>query len=294
VIPLTLALLAAFGVHLAWTSFAFGWTGAGLGPRRARRVTAGVSLRTWLAQAGLDDVAPAEFTAVSGTLAAVGAVFGFAMFGAVVPTLATALAAAGVPLLAYRSRRRTRREVAQEAWPSMIEEIRILTSSVGRSVPQALFEAAGRAPVELRGGFAAAQREWLITTDFSRTIAVLKARLADPTADAACETLLVAHEVGGTDLDRRLEALAEDRRADLQGRKDARSEQAGVRFARRFVLIVPMGMAFAGMSVGDGRAAYRTPTGQLAVLIALALIAACWVWAGRIMRLPDERRVFEA
>ena len=82
---------------------------------------------------------------------------------------------------------------------------------------------------------------------------MLKRQLADPTADATCETLLVAHELGGTDLDRRLEALAEDRRQDAHGRKDARAKQAGVRFARRFVLIVPLGMALAGLSVGNGR-----------------------------------------
>ena len=46
-------------------------------------------------------------------------------------------------------------------------------------MPQALFEAGGRAPGSLRPAFAAAQREWLLTTDFERTVAVLQARLAD-------------------------------------------------------------------------------------------------------------------
>ena len=150
-----------------------------------------------------------------------------------------------------------------DAWPRLLEELRILTSSLGRSIPQALFEVGRRAPDELRPAFVAAHREWLLSTDFARTLQVLKAQLADPTADAVCETLLVAHEVGGTDLDRRLEALIDDRIQDTQGRKDARARQAGARFARRFVLIVPAGMALAGMSVGTGRAAYQTPTGQL-------------------------------
>ena len=66
----------------------------------------------------------------------------------------------------------------------MIEEIRILTGSRGRSIPQALFEVGRRGPVELRPAFAAAQREWLLSTDFDRTLKVLKDRLADPTAPA--------------------------------------------------------------------------------------------------------------
>lgn len=181
-----------------------------------------------------------------------------------------------------------------DAWPRLLEELRILTSSLGRSVPQALFEVGRRAPAELQPAFQAAEREWLLSTDFARTIRVLKAGLADPTADAACETLLVAHEVGGTDLDRRLEALIDDRIQDAQGRKDARAKQAGARFARRFVLVVPAGMALAGMSVGTGRAAYQTPMGQVLVVVAIALVVACWVWAGRIMVVPAEERVFDA
>ena len=109
---------------------------------------------------------------------------------------------------------------------------------------------------------------------------------------AMSETLLIAHELGGTDLDRRLEALAEDRLQDVQGRKDARSRQAGARFARVFVLAVPAGMALAGMSIGNGRAAYQSATGQIVVVTAILLIVGCWAWAGRVMRLPESERVF--
>ena len=167
-----------------------------------------------------------------------------------------------------------------------------MTGSLGRPIPYALLEVGRRGPAEMRDAFAAAEREWLITTDFPRTVRVLKERLADATADAACETLLVAHAVGGSDIDKRLSALAEDRIQDLQGRKDALAKQAGVRFARRFVLVVPVGMAFAGLSIGTGRAAYQSPTGQALVVGGIAAMAACWWWAGRLMQLPREERVF--
>jgi tight adherence protein B len=51
-------------------------------------------------------------------------------------------------------------------------------------------------------------------------------------------------------------------------------------------------MALIGMSIGEGRSAYDTPTGQVLVVVAIGLMALCWLWAGRIMRLPEERRVF--
>jgi tight adherence protein B len=244
-----------------------------------------------LVQAGLDQVRPAEFAGVVAGLFLVTAAVVYAVFGAPVPAFVAGGLAGWSPVGAARSRRERRRAEAREAWPRIIEEIRLLTGSVGRSIPQALFDVGKRAPEELRPAFAAAHREWVLSTDFERTLAVLRLRLADATADVVAETLLVAQDVGGSDVDRALEALAADRVQDLQARKDARAKQAGARFARRFVLLVPLGMALAGLGIGDGRAAYRTATGQLAVVVGIGLVAACWWWASRTMRLPEESRV---
>jgi tight adherence protein B len=295
---LLLAIAAAAGVHLLYTSLVLGWRGLGLGPGPGPGPDASGPARRprpaseWLAQAGLGSVRPAEFAVVVAAVGAGGTLAGMAVFGAVLPALVVGLFAATLPVATHRARRRAIRAKALESWPRLLEELRVLTGAAGRSIPQALFEVGRRAPQELRPAFAAAHREWLLSTDFERTLAVLKAGLADPTCDAACETLLIAHEVGGADLDRRLAALVEDRILDVQGRKDARAKQAGVRFARRFVLVVPAGMALAGMAIGPGRDAYRTPLGQLAVAAGLAMVALCWAWAGQLMKLPEEERVF--
>ena len=287
-----LALVAAYGVFLLYTAVVFRWRGVGvppgIGARRSRRQ----SVDDFLVQAGLENVRLVEFLGVEVVLFVVAGAIGFAVYGGVLAAAAVAAAAATIPIASARARRRARRELAREAWPRMIEEIRLQAVSLGRSIPQALLGVGLRGPEELRPAFVAAQREWLISTDFERTLNVIKAQLADPTADAVCETLLIAHEIGGTDVDQRLRALIEDRIQDLQGRKDARSKQAGVRFARYFVLIVPFGMALVGLLIGDGRAAYETATGQIAVLGAFGLMALCWVWAGQLLKLPEEQRVF--
>lgn len=286
------AAVGAYGVYLIYTAVAFGWRGLGLTPRRKRVLQRRKPASEWLSQAGLEGVRPGEFLSVMAVLFVVAAAATYALFGGALPALVAGCFGATAPAASYRTRRERIRSEAREAWPRLIEEMRLQTNSLGRSIPQALFDVGRRAPEELRPAFAAAEREWLISTDFERTVAVLKDRLADPTADAACETLLVAHEVGGSDIDRRLAALAEDRVQDLQGRKDARAKQAGVRFARRFVLIVPAGMALAGLSIGTGRSAYQTPLGQLLVVTGIAVVLGCWMWAGRLLRLPAEERVF--
>jgi len=283
--------VVSYGVFLVYTAVAFRWRGVGLGPRVHISARPDVG-RAWLTQAGLHDTRLSELAAMSLLLFMGGAAVGFGLFGGLLPPVVAGVFASTFPLASLRSRRDRRRAEAQESWPRMLEEMRLLVGSLGRSVPQALFDVGRRAPDEMRPAFRAAQREWMISTDFASTVRVLKDALADPTADTTCETLLVAHEIGGTDLDRRLAALIEDRIADLQGRKTARARQAGVRFARRFVLLVPLGMALAGLSIGSGRSAYGTTGGQVGVALGLGLIVLCWIWAGRLMRLPQEDRVF--
>jgi tight adherence protein B len=307
---LLLAAAAAAGAFYLYTALHLGWRGLGPGPGPGRpshfaRATTRPSLGERFAGLGAGAGAGAgagpatardlrQIAATGLALAAAGGVVGLAVFGGRLPALVLAGCGGAVPVASARVRAAERRAAAQEAWPRLLEEVRILTTSLGRSVPQALFDAGRSAPDGLRPAFEAAHREWLLSTDFARTVAVLKAGVADPTADAACETLLVAHEVGGTDLDRRLAALIEDRILDVQGRKDARSRQAGVRFARNFTVVVPFGMALVGMSIGDGRAAYASPGGQVLVVAGIAAMIGCWVWAGRLLALPAGRRVFDA
>ena len=219
---------------------------------------------------------------------------GLALFGGPLPALALGACLGATPPASYRVRRTQLRSAAQEAWPRIIEEIRILTSSLGRSVPQALFEAGQRAPDSMRPAFLAAQREWLLSTDFERTVRRAQGRAGRP--HRRCRRARPSWwrtRSAGADLDRRLEALIDDRVIDVQGRKDARSKQAGVRFARRFVLFVPVGMALVGMSIGNGRAAYATPGGQAMVVAGIGAVVVCWVWAGRLLALPEEERVFD-
>ncbi|GGI05611.1 type II secretion system F family protein [Egicoccus halophilus] len=291
-VALVLAVVAGYGAFLLYTALALGWRGLGLGPSPLGRRRRTGRLREFLVQAGLERLRPVELAAVMVVLFGVAAALGWAVYGGRLVPVAVGAIAASVPVWSARARRQARRELAREAWPRLIEEIRLHAVTLGRSIPQSLLTVGMRGPQEFRPAFAAAQREWQISTDFERTLDVLRTRLADPTADAVCETLLIAHDVGGTDVDRRLRALVADRVQDLQGRKDARAKQAGVRFARLFVLVVPLGMAFVGLSIGDGRAAYASDAGQALVLLAFAMIAGCWAWAGQLLRLPDEQRVF--
>ncbi len=287
---LLLALVAGYGMHLLYSATAYGWSGVQPGPRapKQRRDRIGRAMTSL----GLGDLDPRALFAAMAVLAMVGFAFGTLLFGGIPAALIIGLFAATAPVGVARVRHERLTAQAHQSWPALIEEIRLLTGTLGRSIPQATFEVGARSHEALRPAFADAHREWLISTDFARSLDVLKSRLGHNTADIVAETLMTAHELGGGEVGNRLSALAQDRMTDQQHRRDAIARQAGVRFARWFTLIVPVGMALTGLTIGNGREAYATPLGQLLVALALLMVIACWVWAGYIMRMPNEERVF--
>ena len=148
---LLVALCAAAGTYYLYTALVLGWRGLCLAPPAARPARDRRRASDWLVQAGIGDVSVRQFVLVTGALTALGAVAGLALFGGAMPALVVALCAGAAPLASYRVRRQRLRATAQEAWPRLIEEIRIRTSGLGRSVPQALFEAgSGRRPASVR------------------------------------------------------------------------------------------------------------------------------------------------
>lgn len=260
--------LAAIGVHLLWS----------------RPSPAPIPPRPDLLRRARRSALPLG----AGTL---GTLVGVVAVGGPVAVAVGALTA-GCALVGRRSVDSARKDQARRAWPALLEEVRVLTTSGGRSIPRALFEAGDRLPEPMAATFLAARRAWRVSADFERTLAVLKDRLGEASTDTVCETLLVAHQLGGSDIGRRLARLAEDRRRDLATRDLAVAKLAGARFARRFVVLVPLGMAVAGQAVGTGRAAFASPGGQAVGFVAACMVAGCWVWAGRFLRLPDEPRIF--
>ena len=212
------------------------------------------------------------------------------IFGAPLITAAGAAGAVLIPrALADRARRR-RADRLVAAWPRLLDEARVLCGPGGLSLPHSLFTAGRSAPVELRRAWASAEQAWRLSTDLPRALRVVEHELQDPTTDLVCATLEVIHDGGGPAQHEQLARLARDRRRDAAARHTAESELAGARFSRRFVLIVPLGMALAGQSVGTGRAAFQSPAGQLAALTAVLVTGACWFWSGRLLDPPLPSR----
>ncbi len=220
----------------------------------------------------------------------VGAVMGFALFGSIAAVVALGLLAMQVPRHVRDRAARTQFDNAIAAWPLVLEETRVRVSGSGQSLPAALFESGHT--TALGPHLAAAGTTWGISTNFEKALKTLRSRVADPVTDSVVETLLAVYLAGAVNCDQRLSALIADRRDDLDARREAEARRSGVEFSRRFVLAVPAAMALVASLFGSGRQAFTTSTGQQLTVVAIATTAACWLWSGRLSRIPDRPRVF--
>ena len=118
----------------------------------------------WLDRAGLRGTGGRELIAVMVVIAGVAGGGALVLFDGLLPAIVIAIFTATLPVAAHRQGERARRQAAQDGWPRLIDEIRILTGSVGHSIPQALFEAGANAPA---GMFGSTESRWLMSTTFT-------------------------------------------------------------------------------------------------------------------------------
>ncbi|MEL7206979.1 MAG: type II secretion system F family protein [Actinomycetota bacterium] len=206
--------------------------------------------------------------------------------GGTVPVVVAGLLGSVAPSRLRRRELERRADRLADAWPRLLDEARVLCGPGGQSLPQAVFQAGTRADRDLRSTMDEAEHTYRLTGDFDAALESVRSRLTDPTTHLVCSTLSAVHgSAGGTQHDQ-LGRLADDRRRDASTRRNAQAQLAGARFARRFVVLVPPGMAVAGQAVGTGRSAFTTATGQAAAVVALVVVAGCWAWSGRLLVVP--------
>lgn len=282
-----LGLLLGLGALLIWRS----------GPRAPRPAPGRpgwVERRAHLLhQAGLDGVRVGQLILAQAGCALVATL--------VVLLLTRALVVAGcfgvfgflaLPLLLRRMRRR--RQVAlRDVWPEAIDN---LASAVraGMSLPEGLAALATRGPAELRPAFARFGAAYRASGRFDDCLDRLAADLADPVGDRVCETMRMAHEVGGSDVGSVLRMLSELLRSDARTRAELETRQGWVVSGARLAVAAPWAVLLLLGGRSTTLAAYDSGPGALL----LAVGAAVCVLAYRLMlyigRLPEDERVLRS
>ena len=243
----------------------------------------------WLAEAGLAGYSPA--------VVAVTAVASAALIATIVSFLVPLRAVgplAGVATLlvlwvSVESARSSRRRRARAAWPDIIDGLRSSLRS-GATVSEAFSDARSHVPARWRGDWDECSAELARGVPFHIAIRELKRRIADPTADVLCESLIVAREIGGTELPRIVADLGTAVRAESRVRNEVRSRQAWVRHAARLGVAAPWLVVAMIAGRAETHVAFNSEEGVAVLVIGFAATVVAYVVMTAISAVPEPAR----
>jgi tight adherence protein B len=279
-----LGLLLGLGLLLSGWSFvapASGWVTPG--PLRQ-------PVRALLDEAGLTRLRSSVLILWCAGSSAVAFVVLVGVSRSTVVAAAFAAMAAWLPLAAVRSMRDRRQGSLASAWPDVVDD---LTSAVGAglALPEALLQAAARAPEALRPAFAAFEADYRATARFGPALDVLKRELADPVGDRVVESLRVARDVGGNDLGGLLRTLSSFLREDNRTRGELVARQAWTVNGARVAVAAPW-LVLALLALRPAAvAAYDSPAGATVLGVGALACGVAYRAMRLIGRLPREPRV---
>ena len=207
---------------------------------------------------------------------------------------------AGVLSIAWRRLLRDERAEAERAHvegiAKWLEDLRdtLRGSSVGTE--EALENVALRAPEAVReplATFALRRRQGFRTED---ALTDLADALAHPTSDAAIAAirLVVTGTAGSGRLFRTVDSLAAAARDEVRARERVDRTRAVYRSSMtRLVVIAGLIVGYLRLAAGDLLQPYSSPTGQLVLLVPLAMWGGCLVWLRSLCRyeVPGRYRI---
>lgn len=283
-----LGLVAGVGLLLVWHAC---WQDEGRRPARPGRLsTWGDRLRDDLVQVGLGTVPPAAVPALSAGAALVVLATLWSISSALVPSLAIAVAASVVPVLALRAAARRRRIELREVWPEAVDHINSAVRA-GLSLPEALIQVGERGPEPLRLPFVEFARDYQASGDFGSCLDRLKVRLADPVGDRIVEALRITRDVGGTDLGVLLRTLSSFLREDARTRAELEARQSWTVNAARLALAAPWIVLVLMSTRPQAAQAYDSREGVLLILVGAGVSLLAYRVMLQIARLPQDERV---
>lgn len=207
-------------------------------------------------------------------------VLAFAITGWVLALVATPVAFVGLPVLLSSSSAQQRivRLEAMEEWTRTLAGV--LTVGVGleqalvtslRSTPAAINPEVTRLVSRLRA-------RWK-TEDALRAFAD---ELDDATGDLVAANLILGAQRRGAGLASVLEGLAESVAADVRARRQIEADRAKPRATARWVTLISVGVLVVLAISGTYVEPYRSPVGQVILVLLLAAYVATLVWMKRM------------
>ncbi|WP_341805712.1 type II secretion system F family protein [Nesterenkonia sphaerica] len=185
--------------------------------------------------------------------------------------------------------RRRRRQLA-EVWPDVVDHLRSAVRS-GLALPEGLAELGSTGPEPLRGPFLEFGADWRAGVPMGPALERLKIRLADPVGDRIVLALRTTRELGGTDLGRLLDSMADVLRENARTRSELEARQSWTVNGAKLAVAAPWIVVLLLSLRPEAAEAYHSMTGMLVLSSGLVVSLICYHVMLRIGALPAEERV---
>jgi tight adherence protein B len=283
-----LGCVLALGLLLALSPFL--WPRGAGAPRKRSALSS--LLRVRLAQAGMPTASIAAFSAVSCVAGFICAALVFAFVPVIALAVAAGLTAVVLPFAVVNWRANVRRRANRVVWPDVVDHLVSAVRS-GLALPDSVMALAHTGPAFTREAFAAFERQYRRTGNFSLCLDELKATLADPISDRILETLRMSREVGGSELTTVLRNLGAYLRQDAAIRSEVEARQSWVLNAAKLGVAAPWVILFLLASRPEAAAAYNTSAGVGLIVGGLVVSVLAYRLMLSLGRMPEERRWFQ-
>ena len=217
-------------------------------------------------------------------LFASGLFLGQVLFRSLIIAAPFAALLAATPSLINGAKHQRASNAITQAWPDAIDH---LSSAIraGLNLGDSLAAIGLRGPTPLRPFFIALGNDLAAGTPLETALARFRKECGDPIADQLVETVLIAHEVGGSEIGRLLRTFSQFLRIELQTRDEIRVRQGWVVNGARIAVAAPW-ILLALLSLRrESVAAYQTTGGIFVIVIGAFLSVAAYLWMRRLARL---------
>jgi len=186
-----------------------------------------------------------------------------------------------------------RRSEIKVQWPELVDD---LASGVraGLSLPQAMAALVTQVPTEIRPAFEQMLADYRSTGNFRKSMIHFADAINEPAADQFVAALILASELGGTDLGSLLRVLSENLRAQSSLTGEIKARQSWTVNGAKLAIAAPWLTVAVLSTRADSRVAYLTAGGiRLLETCLLVSVAAYWLMK-KIGQLPAATRILRS
>jgi tight adherence protein B len=277
-----IAACAALGLLLLYDGLTARTSTAGMSPMR--------QLDQLVLEAGIRKLTGTRLVGMSIVVALVSGLFVAGISSSGIIAGVFSLAGGWLPYAYVSSRRQRRQRGFRDAWPDAIQGL-ISGVRAGISLAEACTAQAHKGPEELRPGFAAFAGTYRSTGSMKAALDRLRTELSDPVADRVVASLILAGDVGGTDLVRVLRTLADFVREDIRVRKEIEARWSWTVTAARVAASAPWVVLLLMSTRPEAASAYNSAAGTTVITAGAVATFIGYRLMLRAARLPDERRL---